>query len=544
MLALALVAAVSTPAGAEPAPRSLAIATPAHPPTDAGLCAAHAVADRLSEALHGAAPGWVVLDRALVRALTRETGDVQADVVLRFEVLSGARGLTLAAVDAPLGLGPWSLDDLDVGALAAEIAGRVLDAAAAASPARRVYPPPRTYPTPLAACAGLARAWAGLDARDPPGLAAARRALTAALRLAPADPRLEAALAEVEAREGRPEAAATRAARARAVAPELATADWALGLAHDLAGNEAEALAAYDRAAAAGVAGARVNAGLVALRGGELAAALARLEDVVALAPAWPLARLNLAAALLEAGDGRAALDVLAGVPADGPLALPRRLLEAEARILAGPPAEAVAFARALHGEGVAGAWALVLLARAHTAGESAAAAPDLLAPWIEAREGVSDRARASALVAYARGLAQLGRAAEGLAAAERYAAALSAREARLVARARALLATPPDLSGLLAHVAEAPDDHEAWYAIGVLRHAADPAAAAVAYERAAALNPRASWARYNRGLLALEGGDAATAATWLDAAAALEPSAADVARALAIARARLAEAP
>jgi len=540
--------AASARADGEAEPRRLAVSTPrlalpgaggaggAGGVDDALACAAYVLADGLSEALSGRVANWEVLDRRLVRALEREGAPLEGALVIEVAPTLGTQGIE-ARVAGASGLEGRSFSAADAPRLFATLADAIVPTLAGAARPSRASPP---FPSAPKVCAALARAHARFDPGDPAALADAGKHLAAAARMAPDEPRVLALQAELKLRQGDVAAGAELAERLAALTPEWPEAQWVLGLAHDYADRTEPALAAYQRAAP-DVAAAAVNGGLVALRAGRLAAALPLLEAAVARAPGWSIARLNLAAALLEAGDGPAARGALER-PVAARLSNERNLLMARALLLGGDGAAALALldpvlARADASSTVRGLHATAL-AMVDPARGLEAIAPLLASP------GVADASRArmydGLLVARARALARSGRTAEAIAQLAERARSDPELTRPLVHRALALLGDDGP-ARLTALVARRPDDHEAWYDLGVLRErAGDLAGAAEAYERSAAMNPRASWARYNRGRLALSQGDARRAVDWLEAAARLDASAHDIAAALAAARAQV----
>ncbi len=533
---LALALALACPAHAEPpSPIRLAVASPelsGDSLDDRLACAALVIPDALTELLARRAGEHVVLDRTLVRALERADTPLVAEHLVRFSLTSSPTSFEVR-LSSPQVLAARAISHADPLTLAHDLADALASTLSwPASPRPTLAPFP-----PAPACAHLLRA---LAAAAP---AAAHEHLLAAHRLAPAAPRVLAALAESHVRMGHLDDGLALAERALAAAPTLPAAHFSRALAHDHAGRLAPALVDYQAALShpPGLTAAHVNAGLLELRAGRLAAALDHLETADRHAGTWFVARLNLTLALIEAGDGRAAVAALAPLSTPQAFAPQRAIVLASAHMLAGDPTSALSLLAPLVDDPTLGPAARAQRARALALGpEHPRALSALDAALAEAASTPSlARLLPTLAVARARVLVALDRRVDAVAALTELAAADPSFDRPLVHRALVVLGGR-GAGALEALVAASPDDHETWYDLGVLRQRqGDLVGAAAAYERAAALNPRAAWARYNRGLVALAEQDPAAALTWLEAARALDPNAADIAAAIEAARAR-----
>jgi tetratricopeptide (TPR) repeat protein len=573
---VAIAAVVPGPAGAEGRSR-VAVVTPAGGDDDAALCLRHRLADLLAEGLaKGARDRLLVLNRSQILRVeptiagqgpagaSRMAARTRADLVVFGEVLGSTIQMALwnGRELKEVRLDPVVLDQANPQkALLSVFRGVLarlepLGAPPAGLPALTAYPEQK-------ACAAYARARVVLDPTRP---ADVQRAHALLLPFAGTGARIDALLGEIAARLAGTAGGAERdlgpalvgASRAVEAAPDLAEAHHGLGIARDFAGQRVSAMAAYRRAIELdpGFAGPQVNLARLLHQEGRTREALEILEEAVALDPEWASVRHTRAVIRLEAGDGQGALDDLERLD-EALQAIPQtRLLRAKALCLSGRTSEALGILGGLT-ERPEVAWvatlekglALLLAGREAAALEAlqqlVAGTPkladhkeELRAPLVRAVVARSRALMANHLRAEAMGLL------EELIKEDAAYSHPSLREALallLVAQEGA----PRDRGrGLLVELSELtrwPLVDEAWYDLGVLKHRqGDLSGAAVAYDRALELNPRAAWAAYNRGLCALEQGEPAVAVGLFERVLALDPRAGDAATALGVALHRL----
>ncbi|MGM0575239.1 MAG: tetratricopeptide repeat protein [Myxococcota bacterium] len=532
------------------APRStVAVLTFEAPDDDAALCQAHRWSDLLAERLGQVVePRWAVLSRTQVRR--RETRIAAPGEIPSAQLPNAAKALSASVViggrveDGELGLHVYDvrkgrraeLPTTEVGAGAPEqTLGFLVDAVLSKTELlRRAGEEPGgvvDYPTSPEACAAMAKARKHFDRSSTRAMDKGLRFAKAATKAAPDSPRALAFHSELLSRFERSDEALPLARSAVEAAPGLAQAHWALGLAHDLQGQTAEAIEAYGTAAEldAGFGDLRTNHGMLLLGEGRLREALATLREALELDRGSIIARINLAIAYVAAGDGSGAFTTLEPVP-DGSDYDPHvRLAKAQALNRLGRVDQALSVL-----EPILGLNALGLEARYEKGlGELVAGrfeeAERTFASVLEADRLPSDTA-ARTRVAQARALAALGRLEE---ARVLYGQVIDADEDWSFPVARRGLAlldvregSPEDAVTLLEEVTRRdPRDHEAWFDLGTLHQDAERwEDAEAAYRTATDLNPRASWALHNLGLVLLAQGRRDEAVVALREAAAIDP--------------------